>query len=450
MFRIMIVSLFRWFLGVSLVSVSLIFTIGCQNNAKPKIDTIGVSEITDQSVKSGGSEINDRGYEITSKGILLGISKQPTIDDFVGKTVDGEGDDYFEALIEGLSQSTTYYLRAFAVNEKGVGYGKVIEFKTKGKPMIHLSEALNISPTTAVFRGFIVENGGAQVVNKGFVWNIFNNPTIDNCAGFVSSGIGTESYIDTIIGLSPLKHYFVRAFAENDYGINYSGQIQIKTDKLTDIEGNIYEIVKIGDQVWMAENLKATKFNDGSSIDLITDAADWITTSKPAYSWYDNDSVFNKDQFGALYNFYTVDTSVNGNRNLCPLGWRVPEFVDFEDLEKYLSSNGYGFGTEQLAIAKTLSAEYVWQVHDEIGTPGFQQNENNSSGFSALPGGRRSFDDGIFTTKSDKGYWWSITDYLGGVEDRVWLWEIRHESVNIYRYGTYKRGGFSVRCIMDE
>lgn len=447
---IMIVSLFRWFLGVSLVSVSLIFTIGCQNNAKPKIDTIGVSEITDQSAKSGGSVIDDRGYEIISMGILLGISKQPDIEDYVGRIVDGDGSGYFETLIEGLSQSTTYYLRAYAVNEHGVGYGDVIEFKTKGKPVIHLSEALNISPTAAIFKGYLVENGGAEVVNKGFVWNIFGNPTIDNCAGFVNSGIGTADYVDTIGGLLPLNIYFVRAFAENIYGINYSGQIHIKTDKLSDIEGNVYQIVKIGEQVWMAENLKATKFNDGSPINFITEASDWNTTSEPAYSWYDNDSVYNKDYFGALYNYYTVDTLVNGNKNLCPIGWSVPEFVDFEYLEKYLSSNGYGFGTEQLAIAKSLSAEYGWRVHDEIGTPGFQQKENNSSGFSALPGGRRSYNDGLFTQKSDKGYWWTVTDYLGGVEDRVWAWEVRYQTVNIYRYGTFKRGGFSVRCIMDK
>jgi uncharacterized protein (TIGR02145 family) len=431
--------------------MSLILIIGCQNITKPKIDTVDISEITDQSARSGGNIVDDRRHEIISKGILLGLSKQPTIDDNVTRTDDGDGDGYFETLVEGLSQSTTYYLRAYAVNNKGVvGYGKVIEFKTKGKPIIHLSEALNVFPTAAIFRGFLIENGGAEILNKGFVWNVFANPTIDNCAGSVYSRIGTESFIDTIVGLLPLKIYHVRAFAENDYGVNYSGQIQLKTDKLSDIEGNIYQIVKIGDQVWMAENLKTTKFNDGSSVDLIIDASDWITATKPAYSWYDNDSVFNKDLFGALYNYYTVDTSVNGNRNLCPLGWRMPEFVDFENLEKYLSGNGYGFGIEQLAIAKTLASEYGWQAYDEIGTPGFQQNENNSSGFSALPGGRRSFDDGIFSTKSVKGYWWSVTDYLGGVEDRVWLWEIRHESVNIYRYGTFKRGGFSVRCIMDE
>jgi hypothetical protein len=98
-------------------------------------------------------------------------------------------------------------------------------------------------------------------------------------------------------------------------------------DSISDIEGNYYKIIKIGSQYWMAENLKTTKYNEGSAIPLITDATLWTTAgtnTAPGYCWYDttgtNYATYSQDTFGALYNLYAVDTLSNGNKNVCPTG----------------------------------------------------------------------------------------------------------------------------------
>ena len=107
---------------------------------------------------------------------------------------------------------------------------------------------------------------------------------------------------------------------------------------VTDIDGNRYKTVVIGEQEWMAENLKTTKFNDGADIPNVTDMTDWVRIPASAYSWYNND-ITNKETYGALYNWYTVNAGY-----LCPDGWRVPADADWTILTNFLQS-GHSFGS---------------------------------------------------------------------------------------------------------
>ncbi len=193
-----------------------------------------------------------------------------------------------------------------------------------------------------------------------------------------------------------------------------------------DIEGNNYKTVTIGDQVWIAENLKTTKYNDGTPIPKVTDNDAWIKLKTPAYSWYNNDSAANKKPYGALYNWYAVNTG-----KLCPAGWHVPTDAEWMKLSNTL---------EGLLLAggklKEKGIEH-WKSPNEGAT--------NESGFTALPGGYRSL-EGIFNYKDVAGYWWSSTKYN---ESSVLFYNIRYKLDFLYRYRSELYCGFSVRCLKD-
>ena len=133
-------------------------------------------------------------------------------------------------------------------------------------------------------------------------------------------------------------------------------------DTVTDIDGNVYHIVQIGNQVWTVENLRTTKYNDGSDIPHVTDSAQWANLSTPGYCFYNNttDAVAQK-KWGALYNWYTVETG-----KLTPEGWHVPTNNDWRLLELYLIVNGYNWDgtTDSNKIAKSLAAKTDWNSSD--------------------------------------------------------------------------------------
>ncbi len=195
---------------------------------------------------------------------------------------------------------------------------------------------------------------------------------------------------------------------------------------VADVEGNIYKTVSIGSQTWMAENLKSTKLNDGTVIPLVTNNNKWSNLTSPAYSYYLNDSASYKFKFGALYNWYTVETN-----KLCPTGWHVPSDADWTTLNTYLGVDSIAGGK-----LKATGTNY-WYSPNSYAT--------NSTGFDALPCGYR-FYNGSFQNFGYSGNWWTSTVYSSGSA--------------YYRYLTYSNGklrrnfydklyGFSVRCVKD-
>ncbi|MBD3241412.1 MAG: hypothetical protein GF331_12560 [Chitinivibrionales bacterium] len=215
---------------------------------------------------------------------------------------------------------------------------------------------------------------------------------------------------------------------------------------VSDVEGNVYRTVVIGNQEWTVENWRCTKYNDGTDIPLVTDGTTWMGLSTPAYCWYDND-IANKHPYGALYNWYVVDPA--NTDQLAPDGWRVPTNADWTALEDFLIANGYNYdGTiTDEKIAKSMAAG-VWTSIATQGAVGNNQSLNNKSGFSGLPGGRRlrigSLD---FNNQSADGYWWSATESDPATAYGHYLsygsrWLTRHN---------YNKGetGFSVRLVRN-
>jgi uncharacterized protein (TIGR02145 family) len=212
-----------------------------------------------------------------------------------------------------------------------------------------------------------------------------------------------------------------------------------KPTKIIDEEGNDYKTVTIGTQVWMAENLKTTKYNDGTVIPLVTDTTAWSKLTTAAYCWYDNDTVTNKATYGAIYNWFAVGTG-----KLCPTGWHVPTDAEYNTLELYLGVDSahidsWGWrGTDQGAQMKNTTG---W---------GAGGNGTNTSGFSALPGGYRHAVNGAFSALGTITYWWSSSEDASIISPTV-SWHRRLDGVNsdIYKATCGKRAGISVRCIKD-
>jgi len=188
------------------------------------------------------------------------------------------------------------------------------------------------------------------------------------------------------------------------------------TYKLRDIDGNQYNVVKIGTQVWMAENLKTTRFNDGVSVTYVSDNTSWAALTTPGLSWYNND-VANKATYGGLYNWYAVDAASNGNRNVCPSGWHVPSDAEWTTMENYLIANGYNFDgtTSGNNIAKALASTTGWTSYSGTGTIGNTDYPayRNKSGFNALPAGYRFNLGGAFSHAGSNAYFWSSTPHGG-------------------------------------
>ena len=204
----------------------------------------------------------------------------------------------------------------------------------------------------------------------------------------------------------------MRAYATNSSGTGYGGAYQITTfaatPNVTDIDGNVYHTITIGTQTWMVENLKTTKYNDGTAIPLVTNNTTWGALSTPAYCWYNNDAATYKNTYGALYNWYAVNIA-----KLAPTGWHMPTQTEWQTLE---------------------------------GVIGNDSTKNNSSGFSATLGGAR-YDDGTFSLVGVAGYWWSSTEHFTG---SAWMGSMGYSTNFLDMFFFYsKQYGFSVRCLRD-
>ena len=208
----------------------------------------------------------------------------------------------------------------------------------------------------------------------------------------------------------------------------------ILVDPLTvsDYEGNPYNVVRIGNQLWMKENLKATKYNDGTPIPLVTDNTTWGGLSTPAYCWYNNDPNY-KEPYGAMYNWYAINTL-----KLCPTGWHVPSEDDLKVLEIAIglsdveSDEG---GYNAIGGGKLKEAGYVHWISPNTGA-------SNESGFTALPGGYR--------TSSGFGYLGRVAAFFSLTETKssyAWVLQLSFSSERLRHVYWSKSAGISVRCL---
>lgn len=208
-------------------------------------------------------------------------------------------------------------------------------------------------------------------------------------------------------------------------------QSTYSNDSVKDIDGNVYKTVKIGNQWWMAENLKITRYRNGDEIPSLSDDDEWDNGAGSCCN-YNNDTT-NVEIYGRLYNWFAVDDS----RKMAPEGWHVPTDDEWQELVDYL-------GGETLAGGKMKSpgtidgGDGLWRGSNEAAT--------NESGFSALPGGYR-YSHGTFDSKGITPYFWSSTESSNGT---AWHRYLYNGNSKIYRYDSgWKQAGYSVRCVKD-
>jgi uncharacterized protein (TIGR02145 family) len=199
---------------------------------------------------------------------------------------------------------------------------------------------------------------------------------------------------------------------------------------ITDIDGYVYRTVIIGNQQWMAENLKVTKYNDGTAIPNITDNTQWSQLSTGAWSYYNNDAA-NNAKYGKLYNWYAVSPTTNGSKNVCPTGWHVPTDAEWTVLTDYL-------GGESIAGGKMK----------EVGTTSWKSpntEATNTSLFSALPGAYR-LNNGYYYDIGNYGGWWSSSEDNAGL---AWIRILNASNGYAASFDYSKGNGLSVRCLRD-
>jgi uncharacterized protein (TIGR02145 family) len=201
-----------------------------------------------------------------------------------------------------------------------------------------------------------------------------------------------------------------------------------------DADGNRYSVVNIGNQLWMAENLKTTRFSDGSPILYIEKEMEWRENAEPAFCWYDNNESY-RDWYGGLYNWYVVESG-----NVCPQGWRMPDDADWYEFEIFIDSTiqiHTALGWRGSHGGASLKASSGWSDG---------QNGFNAFGFTALPAGRRGH-NGHFNSGGQYAYWWTATMDTEGKHS--WSRYILPNYEFFYRGSFLHNYGFSIRCIME-
>jgi uncharacterized protein (TIGR02145 family) len=392
----------------------------------PTVTTTVPLTVTSSTADPGGEVTDNNGSTTTTRGICYNTVGSPTTSD--NKKDESGGLGAFTMALSGLTPSTTYYARAYAVNSIGTAYGPPIQFTTKAATAaISTIGITGLASTSVISGGNITSDGGSPVATRGVCWSASSNPTIA-LSTKTNDGSGSGVFPSKITSLLPNTKYYVRAFATNSLGTTFYGDEVTFTTTITvsDFEGHIYNTVLIGTQLWMQENLKATKYRDGTSIKYLTDITAWSTETAGSFCWYGNSTLIG-DTYGALYNYYTTIE----NSNLCPTGWRVPTDADWAILTSTL-------GGETVAGGKMKEAGIThWNTPNTGAT--------NESNFAALPGGTREA-TGAYTGQINSTYFWSSTSNTTGAWDIMMYYADATTAKNLED----KRIGHSVRCIQGE
>ena len=293
----------------------------------------------------------------------------------------------------------------------------------------------NITQANAKSGGIFKSQSEKYNYTYGVVWDINPQPTLETNCGITYDIIDKYGFTSSLQNLDPNTKYYVRAYAKNETITLYGKQIEFTTTNIafgkgvTDIDNNEYSSVIIGEQEWMAENLKTTAFNDGTEIELVTENEQWEAISSSAFCWYNNDNPNLSEAYGALYNFYTIETG-----KLCPTGWHVPTKEEWSVLLNYVGVYAGG----KLKSTRVTPADHPrWESPNKYATDVFN--------FSALPSGCR-WDNGVFYNLGYSVYFWSST--LDG-ERYGYAYSFANETDGYVISNFLKNNGFAVRCIKN-
>jgi uncharacterized protein (TIGR02145 family) len=404
----------------------------------PTLTTATVTDISTDRANCNGTITSDGGAKVISQGVCWSTSIAPTIND--NKNFDiYSSNETISGHMNELIQNTTYYVRAFATNSVGTGYGNQVSFKTNAAllPVVTLEGNLysssNVTITTVKFEMNITSDGGATVTESGICYSTQPTPKLSDLV-YKESKLTGISY-PTIEGLTPNTKYYFRAYATNSIGTAYSGELSFTTlDGCVGNSGIEYKTVTIGTQTWLAKNLCETTFQNG---DLLSVAASsnyyWNTTTTAAavnyfyYDTYNQIHFLSTTPYGYLYNWYAI----TDNRKIAPKGWHVATKNDWETLINYL-------GGESVAGGKLKE-----RGNTNWGLPNY--GATNESGFTAVPGGCRR-PEGNCNYWGSIGFYWSSTENGNNAYSLSLSENYRDATIDNNHSKNY---GMSVRCVKD-
>ena len=438
------------------------FSVRCLRDFQFLVTTNLVTNITGITAVCGGTVYYNGNSTVTCRGVCWSTLQNPTLSD--NHTVDSSGHGSFTSHITGLTPSTIYYVRAYAINGVDTLYGDSQNFVTAmATPPIVTTDSVNsITLTSAICGGNVTSDGGETVTARGVCWSTSPNPTTSD--NFTSNGNGTGGFSNLLSGLTPNTTYYVRAYATNGVGTSYGENRFFSTlssaacscpnaPTVTDYDGNTYNTVQIGNQCWMKENLKTTHFADGTEIPLTTTTTTypWVDTIPLRY--YPNNSSSNLTRYGYWYNWKAVmknssssNNNPSGRQGICPVGWHIPSKAEWEELTNYVSGQViFSCNFNNTYIAKALADTTGWWTSNNNScVVGFTQNHNNTTGFSAVPagfGGSNGSAIGGFAAFGTSTMHYGDYNY-------PYFFSIEYdEAIAELKYYSYS---FSVRCLRAE
>ncbi|MFP4488956.1 MAG: fibrobacter succinogenes major paralogous domain-containing protein, partial [Bacteroidales bacterium] len=426
-----------------------------------KISTLDVSaeDIGYHTVTIRG-EIIDRGEEsIKDHGIEIKKTDQPDIEYTALSLGQAGSEKVFTVFFHDVEPSTSYKYRAYAENnsQKVFGESKTFTSLSLQLPALSTKPVTDIGVNKAVSGGIITDNGGDMITARGICWSTQENPDIETNTGFTEDGTGAGTFTSGITGLDPATTYYVRAYATNSVGTSYGNQVSFTTyySTVSDMDENEYFTVKIGDQEWMAENLRTSKYSDGSDIPTGLNETEWTNANSAAFAIQPHEHMenLNSDEevleaYGALYNGYAVETG-----KLCPDGWHVPTDEDWSELFNYLVDNFEEITMDNvgnyLKSCRQVDSPFEGYCNTQD-HPRWDPNEDhhgyNYYNYSALPGGSRYFEDGFFVALGSDANFWSSTKNGDG----LFNYNFSNGKGSVKQLSDDFGWGFSVRCLKGE
>jgi uncharacterized protein (TIGR02145 family) len=433
-----------------ILGLFLLFLSDCRKQRTAyALPVVKINPVTDIGTTGFGlviEVISDGGGDVKA-GVCWSNNTMPTLLDNHLDMHTGIG--RFSNGLNGLNPDTTYFVRAYATNSLGTAYSEQVTVRTlEIIPVIGTSAVSYFTSTTASSGGYVSYEGDGSVTTRGVCWSDSHDPTIANEKTSDGSGVGL--FISSIIGLTPNKTYYLRAYLTYNSITLYGEEISFVLEQFTgptvaDIDGNVYHTVTIGTQVWMVENLKTTKYRNGDPVPYVAEASAWLNLNTGAYCNCNDDPNIS-EVYGKLYNWYAV----NDSRKIAPTGWHVPNDAEWTRLTDYLMEHGYGYQGNRTWLAKSLAAKSGWSSDSWEGRVGNNQASNNSSGFTAFPAGHRLY---WWEPPGIEGQWWSTseTDQKETARSRA----LYSDSFSIYDFLAIffhigvKNKGYSVRCVKD-
>ncbi|MGM0650127.1 MAG: fibrobacter succinogenes major paralogous domain-containing protein [Bacteroidota bacterium] len=288
-------------------------------------------------------------------------------------------------------------------------------------PEMGETKIMYITDNSATLKAELTDEGDENVTDNGVCWSTSSEPTINDDA--VEASDYEDFFTAELEDLTEGTEYYARGYATSDAGTSYGEEITFSTTTpVEDIDGNSYPTVQIGDQIWMAENLKTTTYNDGSSITHVSDEDTWSDLTTAAYCWWENDDAEADDHWGAYYNYYTVATG-----NLAPEGWHVPTEEEWNALDDFIDGDAD-------KLKHTGSSTF---------------GDNNQTNFNAYMAGYRGGGNGVFARRSEWTLFWIAGDEPSETNTYADVKFLEDGSISVQDDQFSMQTGASIRCIKD-